>query len=343
MKVSPYLNLLIGTIAPSKSSSASRQIILSEDLFNHLAVNVREAILAALEAVGEGFMVDAELVKDSCLDIMNVDWVFYYVESEVVRNPVNVPFLDSSSSHPHRKGLPMVIASVGIRLGIALSVDRSSEFTSPNNQGIVKQSSLFQVHNKRRARLVRVTGGDRKPFFYTSMMIPPAVVELNESNPSFSEAPRHDAIGREGARRFGVVAVKLIRRFRLVTQVGEMGNTSLHSVGHFVLGDTGFDFRVAYSLMVRMVEAPQVVEECSSSLGVHAGGIAQVKDGVVSTPKLDPLVLAWQESGPPQTRKESLAGRSLASYRIHDNEGWEVVVCRSESIVDPRAHTRTTR
>ena len=89
LKVSPYLNLLIGTIAPSKSSSTSRQIILSEDLFNHLAVNVCEAILAALEAVGEGFMVDVELVKDSCLDIMNVDRVFCYVESLKVRELAN--------------------------------------------------------------------------------------------------------------------------------------------------------------------------------------------------------------------------------------------------------------
>ena len=52
-------------------------------------MNVCEAILAALEAVGEGFMVDVELVKDSCLDIMSVDRVFCYGESLKVRELAN--------------------------------------------------------------------------------------------------------------------------------------------------------------------------------------------------------------------------------------------------------------
>jgi hypothetical protein len=57
---------------------------LSQNLFHHVAVDVGEAEVAALVAVGEPFVVDAELVQDGGLQVVDMHWIFGDVDAVVV-------------------------------------------------------------------------------------------------------------------------------------------------------------------------------------------------------------------------------------------------------------------
>ena len=62
---------------------------LGEDVVDDVAVDVGEAVLAALEFVGEGGVVDAELVEDGGLEVVDVDAVLGDIVPEVVGGAVS--------------------------------------------------------------------------------------------------------------------------------------------------------------------------------------------------------------------------------------------------------------
>ena len=61
-------------------------------------MDIREPVVAALEAVGETGVVDPEKMQGSGIEIVNVDRVFHNIVTEVVRLTVNVP--PPSPLHP---------------------------------------------------------------------------------------------------------------------------------------------------------------------------------------------------------------------------------------------------
>ena len=66
---------------------------LGKNVFEHLAVDVCQAVVAALEFVGEPFVVDPEAVHDSCVQIVDVHRVLDDVVAEVVGFAVVIPGL----------------------------------------------------------------------------------------------------------------------------------------------------------------------------------------------------------------------------------------------------------
>ena len=58
--------------------------MLSEDILYHVAVDVGEAEVAALEAEGEFLVIEAEEVEDGGLEIVDVDFIFHNGEAEFV-------------------------------------------------------------------------------------------------------------------------------------------------------------------------------------------------------------------------------------------------------------------
>ena len=56
----------------------------SENLLDHLAADIRQSEIAALEAIGQPGVVEAEQVQDRRLEVVNVHRVFDDVEAEFV-------------------------------------------------------------------------------------------------------------------------------------------------------------------------------------------------------------------------------------------------------------------
>ena len=58
-----------------------------DDLADDASVHIREPELAALEAIGEAFVVDAEAMQDGGLEVVDVHGVLLGIEAEVVGRP----------------------------------------------------------------------------------------------------------------------------------------------------------------------------------------------------------------------------------------------------------------
>src|SRR5688572_23594112 len=104
------------------------------------AEDVGEAVVAALETVGEFCVLDAEAVEDCRLEVVDVDLVFGDVVPEVIGGAVGQTTFDSAAGEPHGEGMGMMVAANEFFVLRAILVERSTaEFAAPDNQGVVEQ------------------------------------------------------------------------------------------------------------------------------------------------------------------------------------------------------------
>ena len=79
-------------------------------------MNIGEAELAALEAEGEAFVIDAHEVHDRRLEIVDVDFVLHGVETELIALAIAHAGLHTAACHPDREGIRMMIATPLLRV-----------------------------------------------------------------------------------------------------------------------------------------------------------------------------------------------------------------------------------
>ena len=122
--------------------------LLSQNTFYDLAVNVGEAVLAALVAEGEPSMVDTAEVEDCGLHVVHVDAVRGDIPGEVVGGAVDVPPFHPPASEPPAEGFAEVVAADRV-FGVTLAEGRAPEFASPDDERVVEHSSVFKVLDER--------------------------------------------------------------------------------------------------------------------------------------------------------------------------------------------------
>ena len=117
-----------------------------------MAMDIGEAEVAALAAEGEPFVVDAELVKNGGVEIVDVNLVLNGVIAELVGGTVGEARLHSTAGHPHCEAVRVMITTPGFPHHLS---DRgAAKFAAPDDKGIVKQSALFEICDERGNRLV---------------------------------------------------------------------------------------------------------------------------------------------------------------------------------------------
>src|SRR3954462_3158918 len=109
---------------------------------------------------------------------MHMDLVGDGPEAEVIGGPVNMPALHAAAGQPRRETPVIVIATV-----TALRSRRPAEFTAPEDQRVVEQTTAFQVGQEGGNRLVDVAREVARQFVVIAMRVPGlavAVVDLDE-------------------------------------------------------------------------------------------------------------------------------------------------------------------
>src|ERR1700722_3655380 len=99
---------------------------------------------------------------------------------------------------------------------MTLAIDGTSKFAAPDYEGVVKQTALFQVHDQGRRRLVGAFTLQRQVARKIVMLIPAAVIELNESHVAFQQTAREQTIGGVGAGFARVRSVEIENMLRLL-------------------------------------------------------------------------------------------------------------------------------
>ena len=106
-------------------------------------------------------------MKQSCVEVVDVYWIFGYVESEVVGRSVDVTAFDSAAGEKHCEGSVVVVAAV-----VALSHGGAAEFAAPDDEGVFKQVAVLQVLEESGDWLVGVFAVFRKGSVETVVLIP---------------------------------------------------------------------------------------------------------------------------------------------------------------------------
>ena len=119
---------------------------------NHVAVDVRKAEAAALGGGGEAGVIDAELVQDGGVEVMDVDGTggeFFLggidglaigtedVVAVIVGGSVGHTGLNAAAGHPSGEAARVVIATVVILGELALGIGGAAEFAAPDDERVL--------------------------------------------------------------------------------------------------------------------------------------------------------------------------------------------------------------
>ncbi len=153
--------------------------------------NVRQSIIAALEAERQSGVAKAEQVKYDRVQVVDVHAVGDRREAEFVGFADRDTRLDSSTGQPHGHRIDVVITADGIP---DFAHGRSAEFTPPDHQSVLEEAPAFQVFDQGCARPVNIAANGvevvRQGLAGEAMVIPVRVIKLNEPHPPLDQPAR---------------------------------------------------------------------------------------------------------------------------------------------------------
>src|SRR5690606_34724235 len=106
---------------------------------------------------------------------------------------------DAAAGHPHGEGLRvMVAAHASSECRARFDHGRAAEFAAPDHESLIEQPALFEVFDECGGRLIRLLTLAADSAFDIAVVVPTAVVAVHETHAALNEAPREEAVVREG-------------------------------------------------------------------------------------------------------------------------------------------------
>ncbi len=131
-------------------------------------------------------MVEAHLVEDGGVEIVDVDGVFDDIIAKLIGFAVHAR-LDAPARHPDREGAGVMVAPVIVESELALTIVGSAKFAAPDNERFVQQAPLLQVGYQGRRRLIYVFGLTQNFAGQIAVGVPALVVKLHEAYAFFGK------------------------------------------------------------------------------------------------------------------------------------------------------------
>ena len=190
-----------------------------------MPADIGEAEVASLEPVSQRGVINAEEIQHRGVQVMHVNHVLHRVVAQFVSVAVAETALDRTSGHPHRKALDVVIASG--RSAAPLRHRRPPELAAEHDQGIFEQPAILQVLDERGGRPIHVLATRLDAGLDAAMVIPAAMVQVDEPHAAFRETPSQQAVrGVRAVPALGSVHFPNARRFG--GEIYQLGNAHLH-------------------------------------------------------------------------------------------------------------------
>ncbi len=142
--------------------------------------------------------VESKKVEDGSLKVADVDWILNWGVAEFVSFAIGSGF-GSSSGHPHGEAVGVVISAVEFRAVSGFVHGGASEFSAPDDEGVIEKSALFEVLEEGGDGLVDLAAFDGEfvdevVTFSGAVDVPSPVEELNEADALFGEASGEKAV-----------------------------------------------------------------------------------------------------------------------------------------------------
>lgn len=120
--------------------NATVETKLSQNALDHFAMHVGQAVVPALEAKGQTFVIEAEQMQQRGLQVVDMDFVLGDREAEVVGLPVHRTTFDARAAKPHAVAVGIMITTeVGTTRRAALTEWGSTELATPDDQRVFEQ------------------------------------------------------------------------------------------------------------------------------------------------------------------------------------------------------------
>ena len=171
-------------------------------------MDVGEAVVAALKFESEFFVINAQEVEDTGVEVMNAYGIFVDVVGIVVGFADRLAGFNAAAGKPHREAARVVVAAKAGGSEVALAVNSAAKFSSPDDEGVIKKASLFEVCDESGGRLVCFLTACGELFLETAVSVPTAVEELHEADAAFAEAAGHKGVVGVSTGLAGVFAIE---------------------------------------------------------------------------------------------------------------------------------------
>ena len=248
-----------------------------------MPVHIGKAVVAALVLVGQLLVVDTQQMQAGGVKVMHVHRIFHDTETKFIRGSIRDAFLQSPTGHPDGEAFPVVVpswSSLGAGSGVVfLNHGGASEFSAPNDQGVLEESALFQVGDKAGAGLVDALGLPGKGGINILVVIPAIVENLDEADAPLDQPASEKAVSGEGSSpTVCVESVEFQNVLGFALHSREFRNGRLHAVGQFVLRNAGLDFGIVVAIEGQGVELAQGVDHILEMVGGDAIRIVEVEE-----------------------------------------------------------------
>ena len=111
-------------------------------------MDVCQPEIATPVAIDVLLVVDSQQVQNGGVEIVDVDGILYRPVAEFVRLAIGHPAANPATRHPHGEAADVVVPSR------PLGHRRASEFTAPDDEGVVEHAALFEIQDERCAGAV---------------------------------------------------------------------------------------------------------------------------------------------------------------------------------------------
>ncbi len=136
---------------------------------------------------------------------------------------------------------------------IALRHGGATEFRAKNNERFIKHATLFQILDKCGCSTIDFFRSTKGMIFYRPMMIPIAMIKLDEPDATLGQSSCQKAVACKRAIAW-ICAIRFQHFFWFLRNIHEFGNTGLHAKCKFVLCDARFDFRVCNNFVFKLIK-----------------------------------------------------------------------------------------
>ncbi len=150
-------------------------------------MHIREPKVAALEAIREFRVIEAEQMQNRRVQIVHVNFVHRRVETEIVALADGHAAFHAAAREPHRKTIRMMIAAVAVDV---LHHRGAAKFTAPHHQRIVQHAALFEILDQGGSSAIGVEAILRDVFFERAVLIPGFMKNFHKTDAFFGHAPR---------------------------------------------------------------------------------------------------------------------------------------------------------
>jgi hypothetical protein len=142
--------------------------------------HARQPLIQSLEGIGQPFVINAQLMQNRGIYIVNVDRSLKDIVTKIVRLPEHRTSADSTATKPERVTTTMMIASVIFGSQLPLAVNGTAKLSAPDNQCFIEHSPLLEILDEGGCGLIRIFTLTGNSLGKPAVLIPSSVIQLNK-------------------------------------------------------------------------------------------------------------------------------------------------------------------